>query len=192
MLSSLILLLLVSFETLTLFIIYSSYKITVSEEYLLSDTGKTRVFLKGLLWYIMLNASLQIIRASLLLLLSSNVITGVETVSNLLSAVNLLTLFTIAPLIVYVVTWSLMLYIAVKEVNREEEGRVFLTATASLMLASIILYIVYSIAGTVIMIAALLIQAYLFLKISKKADSMNRRKIKQAGKSIKPSRVRKS
>ncbi len=189
-LSSLILLLLVSFETLMFYIIYLSYNITISEEHLLPDTAKTRIFLKGLLWYIIINASLQIIRVSLLLILSSNIISVIEIISNILYTINLLTSLTIAPLIIYVIIWSLMLYTAVKELNGNSELKNILTATALLMLISIISYIAYPPAGSVVMITALSAQACLFLKISKKADSDSR--IKQADRLIKPSRVRKS
>ncbi|WEU40069.1 MAG: hypothetical protein OdinLCB4_006255 [Candidatus Odinarchaeum yellowstonii] len=191
-LSSITLLILVSLESILLYIIYLSYKLIILEEHILPETVKTRTFLKTILWYIILNASLQITRASLLVVLSSNIINGVETTSNILYVIDMLALLTVAPLLLYVISWSLMIYISLKDVNVEYEIKPILTATASLMLISIISYIIYHTAGTIVMIIAFLTQAYLFLKISKKADTDSRRKLEHPDNSIKQRTLRKS
>ncbi|MEM2906916.1 MAG: hypothetical protein QW739_02415 [Candidatus Odinarchaeota archaeon] len=192
LLTTIILLIIILTEALLLFIIYFSYKILTPNEYIFKNTGKTRIFLKGYLWYVLINTALQISRASLLVVLASNIIGESETVSNIVYLINILSSFTLAPLIIYLVVWILMLYIAVKEFTGYLQLKQVLTITAILMLSSMAGYMIYLTAGIIIMIAALIFQAYWFLEASKTIDKTDREPVKKVKKTIRHKRLRKS
>ena len=192
LLTTIILLIITLTESFLLFIIYFSYKILTLNERIFKNTGKTGIFLKGYLWYVLINTALQISRTSLLLVLASNIIIEPETVSNMIYLINILSSFTLAPLTIYLIIWVLMLYIAVKEFTGYLQLKHVLTVTAILMLASMAGYIIYSTAGIIIMITALILQAYWFLEASKTVDKIDREPVKKVKKTIRYRRLRKS